>query len=144
MGRHEVFDNRKPLEAALKGMGVGAVEYVAGLTATDRHLPAIVNAIAPKGKLALIDDQKTLDIVPFKRKSASVHWEFMFTRPVLGTADMAVQGRLLNEVAELVDAGVLRTTLVKEMGAINAANLRQAHALTESGKAIGKTVLAGF
>jgi NADPH:quinone reductase-like Zn-dependent oxidoreductase len=82
--------------------------------------------------------------VPFKRKSLSVHWELMFTRSLCGTRDIGAQHRLLNEVADLVDAGVLRTTLTDELGSINAANLRKAHALVESGKAIGKLVLAGF
>jgi NADPH:quinone reductase len=82
--------------------------------------------------------------VPFKRKSLSVHWELMFTRSLYDTRDIGAQRRLLNEVADLVDAGVLRTTLTDELGSINAANLRKAHADVESGKAIGKLVLAGF
>ena len=82
--------------------------------------------------------------MPFKRKSLSVHWELMFTRSLYGTHDIGAQRRLLNEVADLVDAGVLRTTLTDELGSINAANLRKAHADVESGKAIGKLVLAGF
>jgi NADPH2:quinone reductase len=120
------------------------VRYVASLTGTSGHLPAILKAMAPQGKLALIDDPETLDIAPFKRKSVSVHWELMFTRSLFGTDDMAAQGKLLNEVADLVDAGVLRTTLKDELGLINAANLRKAHMLIESGKTIGKLVLAGF
>jgi len=89
-------------------------------------------------------DPASFDIVPFKRKSLSVHWELMFTRALYTTADMAMQHRILNEVADLVDAGVLRTTLKAEIGAINAANLRRAHGIVESGKAIGKLVLSGF
>jgi zinc-binding alcohol dehydrogenase family protein len=144
MGAHQIIDHRQPLDEALAAIGVPMVEYVAGLTATERHLPAIAKAIAPQGKLALIDDPKVLDIVPFKRKSASVHWEFMFTRSMFGTPDMDAQHKLLNEIAALVDAGVLRTTLRTELGKIDAANLRKAHALLESGTSIGKAVLAGF
>ena len=144
MGAHHTIDHRRPLDAGLKEIGVPEVQYVAGLTGTDQHLPAIVNALAPQGKFAVIDDPKTLDVAPFKRKSLSVHWESMFTRSLYHTSDMAEQGRLLNEVADLVDAGVLRTTLREELKPINAANLRRAHALVESGKAIGKVVLSGF
>ncbi len=68
-----------PWTQGLKEIGIGQVEYVAGLTATDRHLPAIVEAIAPHGRLALIDDPRIFDIVSLKRKSVSVHWELMFT-----------------------------------------------------------------
>ena len=144
MGAHHVIDHREPLDRGLRALGIDAVEYVAGLTATDRHLPAIVEAIAPQGRLAVIDDPKMLDIVPFKRKSVSVHWELMFTRSLFQTADMAEQGALLDEVASLVDAGVLRTTLNDRAGPITAAGLRRAHAAIESGRGIGKTVLSGF
>jgi zinc-binding alcohol dehydrogenase family protein len=144
MGPHHVIDHRRPLDEGLKPIGLPQVEYVAALTATDKHLPAIGAAIAPQGKIAVIDDPAILDIVPFKRKSVSVHWELMFTRPLFQTVDMIEQHRLLNEVADLVDAGVLRTTMTEDAGPINAANLRRVHALIESGRAIGKIVLSGF
>jgi len=144
MGAHHVIDHRRPLDEGLKDIGIGEVRYVASLAGTQAHLPAIVNALAPQGKLALIDDPQTLDIAPFKRKSLSVHWEFMYTRSLYNTPDIAAQGRLLNEVADLVDAGVLRSTVKEELSPINAATLRRAHALIESGKSIGKLVLSGF
>lgn len=82
--------------------------------------------------------------MPLKAKSVTVSWEMMFTRSLFQTADMEAQHRLLREVSELIDAGVLKTTLTDEIGPINATNLRRAHSLIESGKAIGKTVLSGF
>ncbi|CAH2602259.1 Zinc-type alcohol dehydrogenase-like protein [Rhodovastum atsumiense] len=144
MGAHHVIDHRQPLDQGLKAIGIPQVRYVAGLTATDRHAAAIVEALAPQGALALIDDPASFDVVPFKRKSLSVHWELMFTRPLFGTPDLAEQGRILTEVAALVDAGVLRTTKQAEYGTISAGNLRCAHAALESGRGIGKIVLAGF
>ncbi|MET0314550.1 MAG: zinc-binding alcohol dehydrogenase family protein [Hansschlegelia sp.] len=144
MGAHHVIDHRKPLDEGLRGIGVPQVRYVAGLTASDRHRDAIVASLAPQGALAMIDDPETFDIAPFKRKSLSVHWELMFTRSLFGTPDMVEQHRILSEVSALVDAGVLRTTVREDMGPINAANLRRAHAAQESARAIGKTVLAGF
>jgi zinc-binding alcohol dehydrogenase family protein len=144
MGAHHVIDHHHAIDQGLQAIGIPEVQYVASLTNTETHLPAIVNALAPQGKLAVIDDPKSLDIVAFKRKSASVSWEFMFTRSLFGTPDMVRQHKLLNEVAELVDTGVLRTTLKEDLGAINVANLRRAHAIVENGRAIGKLVLAGF
>jgi NADPH2:quinone reductase len=41
-----------------------------------------------------MDDPQTLDIVPFKRKSLSVHRELMFTRSLCGTRDIGAQHRL--------------------------------------------------
>jgi NADPH2:quinone reductase len=144
LGAHHVIDHAKPLDEELKRLGMPAVELVAGLTQTEQHFPAIVEAIAPQGKFALIDDPKALDVSLLKRKSVSLHWEFMFTRAVFETADMIAQHRLLGDVAALVDDGVVRTTLGEEIGAINAANLRRAHGIVESGKARGKLVLTGF
>ena len=104
----------------------------------------IAALIAPQGRVTLIDDPQALNVNLFKGKSVSVRWESMFTRSSFGTADMAEQGKLLNEVSRLVDAGTLRTTLTERHSPINAANLKRAHALLESGSARGKTVLEGF
>jgi NADPH:quinone reductase len=100
--------------------------------------------IAPQGRFGLIDDPETLDILPFKRKSVPVHWELMFTSSMFETADMDEQGRLLNTVADRVDAGRIATTLTETMRPIDAATLEKAHALIESGKARGTIVLEGF
>ncbi len=144
MGAHHVIDHRRPLEDGLKAIGIPEVRYVAGLTATDLHQSSIVAALAPQGALAMIDDPTTFDIVPFKLKSLSVHWELMFTRPLFDTIDLAAQHRILEEVSALVDAGVLHTTFREDYGPINAANLKRAHAALESGRSIGKIVLSGF
>lgn len=143
-GAHHVIDHTKPLPAELAALGFPTVDYVAGLTGTARHLPAIVEVIKPQGRFGLIDDPPTLDILPFKRKSVSVHWEAMFTRAIFATPDMIAQHHLLNEVADLVDAGILRTTLTETLGPIDAATLKTAHARIESGRTIGKLVLEGF
>ena len=144
MGAHHVIDHRRPLDEGLAAIGLPAVTHIASLTATDRHLPALERAIAPQGRIAVIDDPPALDILPFKRKSVSLHWELMFTRSLFGTPDMAEQHRLLAEVSRLVDAGTLRTTMTHHGGRIDAANLRALHALVESGRSIGKAVLSGF
>ncbi|MDZ7864282.1 zinc-binding alcohol dehydrogenase family protein [Acidovorax sp.] len=144
LGAHHVIDHSKPLAQELKAIGFPTVDYIVSLTQTDEHLAQILEAIAPQGKFGLIDDPKALDVMPFKRKSVSIHWELMFTRSLFGTADMVGQHHLLNEVAALVDAGLLRTTLAERFGSINADNLKKAHALLESGKARGKVVLEGW
>ncbi|WP_053156192.1 zinc-binding alcohol dehydrogenase family protein [Pseudomonas protegens] len=144
LGAHAVVDHSQPLSAELQRIGAGQVTHVASLTQTDAHLDQLVEALAPQGKLALIDDPKSLDVTKLKRKSLSLHWEFMYTRSLFETADMQEQHVLLNRVAELIDAGTLKTTVGEHFGQINAANLRRAHALLESGKARGKIVLEGF
>ncbi len=144
LGAHHVIDHRQPIAAELKRIGFSQVDHIVSLTQTDAHVDQIVEAIAPQGQFGLIDDPASLDVTKFKRKSVSVHWELMFTRALFGTADMIAQHRLLNEVAALVDAGLIRTTLAEHFGPINAANLKRAHALIESGQARGKVVLEGW
>ncbi|GBR55645.1 zinc-dependent alcohol dehydrogenase [Neokomagataea thailandica NBRC 106555] len=144
MGAHHIIDHTRPLSQELKRLGIPHVRYVASLTQTAQHRDEILQVLAPQGALALIDDPGSFDIMPFKRKSLSVHWEFMFTRPIFETPDMSAQGHILSQVASLVDAGLIQTTLYHLNGAITLQNLLKAHALQESGKSIGKTVLTGF
>ena len=144
LGAHHVIDHSQPLSEELRRIGFPTVDLIVSLTQTDAHFDQIVEAIAPQGRFGLIDDPTSLDVTKFKRKSVSVHWELMFTRALFGTADMIGQHRLLNEVAALVDAGLIRTTLAERFGTINADNLKRAHALIESGKARGKVVLEGW
>ena len=144
LGADLVIDHSQPLSEELKRAGQPNVTHVASLTQTDQHFAQLVEALAPQGKLALIDDPKQLDVTKLKRKSLSLHWESMFTRSSFNTPDLQRQHDLLERVAALVDAGVLRTTLGEHYGRINAANLRQAHALIESHRARGKLVLEGF
>ncbi|API52456.1 Zn-dependent oxidoreductase [Rhizobium leguminosarum] len=144
LGAHHVVDHSRPIAPQVAALGIGAPGFIFSTTNTDSHIGDIVEAIAPQGRFALIDDPKTLDIVPFKRKAVSVHWELMFTRPLYGTPDMIEQHKLLNKISELVDAGKIRTTLSEIVGPINASNLKTAHAMVESGRMRGKAVLAGF
>jgi len=145
LGAHHVIDHNQPLSEELARIGIGQVTHVASLTQTDQHFTQLVEALQPQGRLALIDDpERPLDIMQLKRKSLSLHWELMFTRSLYQTADMIEQHRLLDRVSGLLDSGVLKTTLGEHFGRIDAANLRRAHALLESGKAKGKIVLEGF
>ncbi|MGO9132662.1 MAG: zinc-binding alcohol dehydrogenase family protein [Methylovirgula sp.] len=143
LGAQHVIDHRKPMPPQVAALGIGAPGFVFS-TNTEGHTADIVELIAPQGRFGLIDDPSAMDIMPFKRKSVSSHWEFMYTRSMFQTADIGAQGVLLNEVAKLVDDGDLKTTLGENFGTINAANLKRAHALLEGGKAKGKIVLEGF
>jgi zinc-binding alcohol dehydrogenase family protein len=145
LGAHHVLDHSKPMAPQLQQMAIGAPAFVFSTTHTEEHVKDIVELIAPQGRLALIDDPKEpLDIKPFKSKSLSVHWEMMFARPVWQTGDMIEQHKLLNHVAELVDAGKIKTTLTETLGTINAANLKKAHEMIETHRTKGKIVLSGF
>ncbi|WP_217014670.1 zinc-binding alcohol dehydrogenase family protein [Stenotrophomonas geniculata] len=144
MGAHHVIDHSLPLAEGLARLGISEVQHAASLTHSDQHYAQIVELLAPQGQFGLIDDPGQVDVMALKRKALSLHWESMFTRPLYRTADMQRQHDLLNRVAELIDTGVLQTTLGEHFGRIDAANLRRAHALLESHRAKGKIVLQGW
>ncbi|MCF7726600.1 zinc-binding alcohol dehydrogenase family protein [Sulfitobacter sp. M220] len=143
MGADHVVDHRGDLAAQVADLGL-VPSYVAALTATDQHWPAIIDLIAPRGQIALIDDPEALDIKAAKPKALSIHWEFMFTRSMFGTEDIGAQRDLLNRVAEMIDAGTLQSTVTEKGDALTVDALRAAHLKQESGRVIGKQVLGGF
>jgi zinc-binding alcohol dehydrogenase family protein len=144
LGAHHVIDHSKPMKEQIDALKVPPVALITGLTNTEQHFASLVEIIAPQGKIGLIDDPASLNANLLKGKSVSLHWELMFTRSTFQTDDMIAQHNMLEDVANLIDNGVLRTTLDKVLGKINAANLKQAHALLESGRSTGKLVLEGW
>jgi NADPH:quinone reductase len=144
MGAHDVIDHSGSIPDQIRALGLSGVDCVFVTTGTDQHFTALAEIIAPQGRIGLIDDPSLIDVRLLKRKSVSLHWEMMFARSLFQTADMAAQHALLTEVSRLVDEGTLRTTLTETLGRIDAATLRRAHALIETGKARGKIVLEGF
>ena len=145
LGADFVLDHSQPLKPQLVAIGYPEVSHVACTTHAKQHFPAMIDVLQPQGKLGLIEYAgDAIDINLLKDKSISLHWEFMFTRAKHHTQDMQQQHELLNQVAQLVEQGSLKTTIGKHMGLINASNLMAAHQMIESNQAIGKLVLAGF
>jgi zinc-binding alcohol dehydrogenase family protein len=141
LGADEVADHRKNLAAEIKK----PVDYIACFNDLDQHWPAIGELIAPQGGIvSILGNQKPLAMDAVRAKSATLAWELMFTRPRFQTPDMIEQHKLLNQVADWLDAGKLRGTLKETLSPINAANLRKAHEKLESGTMIGKLVLKGW
>jgi zinc-binding alcohol dehydrogenase family protein len=143
-GAHHAVDHSQKLRDEVRKLGIHYVEFIIGLNQSGQHFEEVAELIAPQGAFALIDDPTPIDITRLKAKSASLHWESMFTRSSFQTADMAEQHRILKQISTLVDDGRIRTTLNKVAGRIDAANLRAAHAAIESRASIGKIVLEGF
>jgi NADPH2:quinone reductase len=145
LGAHEVIDHSQPLSDGLARAGLGAPRYVLSLTHTHEHWDEIVKILAPQGDICLIDDPAgPLDVMKLKGKSGALHIEMMMTRSTFQTPDMEQQGFILDEVAAMVDEGLLKTTFGENFGLINAVNLRRAHAAIESHRTVGKIVLCGF
>lgn len=145
LGADYVVDHSKPLQPQIEALGLGQVTHIASLNSTESYYETYIELLAPFGKIAMIDDPKTpLDVMKLKFKSLSLHIEFMFARSMFNAADIQSQSDLLNQVSSLVDQGFVKTTIGKNLGLINAKNLRAAHEILESGQSIGKLVLEGF
>ncbi|WP_420388766.1 zinc-binding alcohol dehydrogenase family protein [Marinobacter sp.] len=148
LGADFVVNHREPLlpqiEQLVSEGKIAPITHVASLNATDQYFDDYVAALRPFGRIAMIDDPASLDVMKIKPKSLSLHIEFMFARSMHNADDMKVQHDLLETVASLVDQGHIRTTAGKNLGVINADNLRAAHSELESGTAVGKIVLEGF
>ena len=141
LGAHHVIDPRADWREQLGEFDVHSVDYVASLTASGEHAAKSADILSPQGAFCLIDDPARFDVGVFKRKSIAVHWELMFTRSLYDTHDMHEQGRLLQRVAQLVDAGVLRSTLNGPMRDLDVDTLDAAHRELRAGTSIGKRAL---
>lgn len=143
MGADHVINHRESLVDQMKALKLEP-RYVASLTGTQGHFPAILELIKPRGHIALIDDPDSLDIMAGKHKALTFSWEFMFTRPMYQTDDIGKQHLLLNRVSELIDNKPLISTATNNLGKITLETLIEAHAIQESGSVIGKNVLESF
>lgn len=145
MGASDVINHHDDMVERLDDLGHKQVDYILCCNNTDQHFQTMVDLIKPQGRIcSIVDNTKPLPLQLLKPKSASFSWEFMFTRAKFKTDDMIEQHHILNEVARLLDEDILISTLQQVLSPINAANLREAHAIVEAGQMIGKLVLEGW
>ncbi|MCU1689317.1 MAG: Bifunctional protein: zinc-containing alcohol dehydrogenase quinone oxidoreductase [Jatrophihabitantaceae bacterium] len=142
LGAHEVVDHHGDLADAVRAVAPEGVDYIFSPYSVG-NVGAYADLLRVGGHVAAIDEPAGLDTLPLKRKSGTWHWEGMFAK-ALNAPEDASQHALLDEVADLVDAGMLRSTLTTLLEPINAESLREAHARVESGSTIGKVVIAGW
>lgn len=142
MGAHAVIDHTAPLPAQLKALGRAQVEYVLCLAEPSAIWSDLATLLAPFGQLcALVEAAAPLDMNLLRSKSLGFSWEGMFARSIFKTADMAEQQSILRQVAQAIDAGVLKTTLTQHLGPVDAQHLMQAHALLATQRTVGKIAL---
>ncbi|MDJ0515900.1 MAG: zinc-binding alcohol dehydrogenase family protein [Trichodesmium sp. MO_231.B1] len=143
LGADEVVNHRNNLAEEIEKVGYQNVNYILCLNDTDGHWQAMNEAIAPQGTIcSIVENEGALDMDTLKSKSAGFVWEFMFTRSMYQTEDMAEQGNLLNQLSKLIEDGVIITTCNEVVKPIDAKNLRDVHQRIEKGRTIGKIVLA--
>ncbi|UFW46487.1 MULTISPECIES: zinc-binding alcohol dehydrogenase family protein [Bradyrhizobium] len=141
LGAHHVIDHSRSIVDELAALGNPTIAHVAALNQTDLHWTEIAAIISPRGKVGVITDHDVLDATPLRLKSASLHWENVVTGPFFGGPHIVSHHRILEEISALVDDGVLRSTMTKNLGLQTPSSLVEAHRLVESGRMIGKVVL---
>ncbi len=141
LGADIVVDYTREPAAQLEKAAPAGVDWVF-TSHSQGQIELYAHIVKPFGHIVAIDNPQGLDLMPLKAKSVAWHWELMFTRPQLRTPDMVGQHTLLGTAADLVDAGRLQSTLTRRLNGLDAANLREAHAAVETGRTIGKLVVA--
>jgi zinc-binding alcohol dehydrogenase family protein len=145
MGAELVVDHRQPLAAQLQALGLDQVDAIANFSDTDAYWEQMAELVRPHGSLlVIVGNRGPLAMERLKQKSVRLCWEFMFSRSSAGGDGQLAQGRILDRLAALVEAGEIRTTLRRTLGPISAANLSAAHALLADGHTIGKIALEGW
>ncbi|WP_058912154.1 zinc-binding alcohol dehydrogenase family protein [Entomohabitans teleogrylli] len=134
--------NYHSLAEELAKHGINTVDYIFILNDTDGHWPAVCQVIAPQGHICtIVENEQPLDQSVLKSKSAALHWEFMYTRSMYQTPDMARQGEILNQVAQLVDKGIVDSTLSATLQGLSVESISAAHQKVLEGHMRGKVVV---
>ncbi|MGE9551047.1 zinc-binding alcohol dehydrogenase family protein [Erwinia amylovora] len=140
-GADIVIDYRD-MPAELEKHGLKQVDYIFCLNDTDGHWETMAKLIAPQGHICtIVENEKPLDMDQLKLKSASLHFEFMYTRSMYNTPDIARQGEILDATATLLDAGKITTSLSKTLHGLSVETLTEAHRLVLEGHMRGKVVM---
>ncbi|MNE01509.1 Zinc-type alcohol dehydrogenase-like protein [compost metagenome] len=134
--------DHKDLIASVREAGFEYVDFILDFVDTNAYWDIMVELIKPQGHIASITGSSDpVALNKLKSKSVSFSWELMYTRSMYQTEDMVEQHNILNIVADLLDDGILKTTLNTTLNGLTAENVKKAHELLESGRTIGKIAI---
>ncbi|MFI3263325.1 MAG: zinc-binding alcohol dehydrogenase family protein [Rikenellaceae bacterium] len=134
--------NYNNIKDELQKIGHTEVNYILDFVDLEDYWELMAEIIKPQGHIVSITESLSpLNLDILKTKSVSFSWEFMYTRSMYKTEDMTRQHEILNHIAELLDTGTIKSTLTTTLVGFNVNNIKQAHAMQESGKTMGKTVI---
>ncbi|AVK60794.1 alcohol dehydrogenase [Lactobacillus sp. CBA3605] len=142
LGADVVLDYHEDLGSQLQAHGITTVDSALLLHSTDRYLPLVAPLMRPLSTIvAVVTNAQPLPMALLKNKGLNFAWEFMFTKSQYQLPELATQGMMLARVAQLADDGDLQATTQQIITGLNAANLKQAHQIVETGQMLGKLVL---
>jgi zinc-binding alcohol dehydrogenase family protein len=143
MGADHVINHREPMAAQLAALGIEHVDAIFCCHGTDEHFEAMATMLKPQGRIvSIVECKEPLPMMQLFAKKASFSWEMMFTKSRFKTPDMSSQRDILDNVAKLVDEGVIKSTLTRDGGKLTAEALAEGHRLQASGSMIGKIAYA--
>ncbi|WP_423840823.1 zinc-binding alcohol dehydrogenase family protein [Vibrio mytili] len=141
MGADHVV-NHRDLVASVREQGIQHVDYIFNVADTKGHWDSMVELIAPQGMISsIVEFDSGIDLSALQGKSAGFVWELMFTRSLFNTDDIQKQQDILFQVANLIDAGRIKSTLTNTLYGFSAETLKEAHKRIESSTSIGKTAV---
>jgi len=144
-GANHVVNHRDDISQQMATLGYDGADYILCCNGTDQHFDIMCDIVKPQGKICcIVDNVAPLAVNKLKPKSATLTWEFMFTRAMFKTPDMIEQRHILCEVARLFDEGILESTMSEVISPINASNLKRVHHRLEKGEVMGKIVVEGW
>ena len=145
LGADHIINHRYDLVEQYQQLAIVEPDYILCLSDTDHYFDAMSQLIAPEGMIcSIVETSKEHQLDTLKSKSAGFVWEFMFTRPMMKTRSMQEQHHLLNNIADLLDQGVIVSTLKEQLGAISPRNIQRAHEHILKGRTVGKIALSPF
>jgi len=134
--------NHKNLIDEVRNAGFQHIDFIVDFVDVNQYWNAIVELIKPQGHIGSISDPvENVNLRQLKGKSASFHWELMFTRSMFQTEDIIAQHHILNKLGDLLDNGTIQSTLKTTLNGLTVSNFKEAHKLLESGSTIGKIAI---
>lgn len=141
-GADQTVNHRNNLVDEVHQLGYKYVDYILELNDIDGHWDEMSELIKPNGRIASITENRhPINLKKLTKKRAKFAWEWMYSKSYYQTPDMITQHQILNRIAALLDEGILKSTLTKELSPITVDNLKLAHQLVETNHMIGKVVV---
>ena len=141
MGATHVINHREELANQISNLHLDfPLKYIFITHSTDSYLATCAQMAAPFAKVcSIVQGKVQMYGTEFMAKSLSYIWALLGTKPYYGV-DLDSHGKILKELAELVDRGVIKCTL-KQTLRLDLEGLREAHRIIEKGGSIGKVGL---
>lgn len=141
MGATPVFYKEQSVDDYVKKFTDGKGFDVVFDTVGGENVQNCFTAAAVSGTVVSISTRTSADLSPLHAKGLSLHVVFMLI-PLLYNKGREHHGEILTELTALVEAGKVKPLIHKERFSFS--EVGKAHALLESGQALGKIVLTAW